>query len=153
MRTRKTVIEEKETERYEEEYFVRLQRKRKSEGGRGVSDSVKELTDFGDIHALTDASFKPKVLDSATFYSFISFSAFLPYHTLILFIWEFLVHFCRTKRRNGGLPCLPRDLKGKGRKVGITEVLFDFLPVSFTLANSIKYLLLANYFNHLKHFR
>ena len=46
--------EEKEMERYEEEHFVRLQRKKKKETGRGVNDAIRELTDFGDIHTLTE---------------------------------------------------------------------------------------------------
>ena len=51
---KREVQEEKEMERYEEEHFVRLQRKKKKETGRGVNDAIRELTDFGDIHTLTE---------------------------------------------------------------------------------------------------
>ena len=44
-------------EQYEEEHFVRLQRKKKKETGCGVNDAIKELTDFGDIHTLTEDNF------------------------------------------------------------------------------------------------
>lgn len=54
MRRRREVQEEKEMERYEEEHFVRLQQKKKKETGRGVNDAIKDLTDFGDIHTLTE---------------------------------------------------------------------------------------------------
>ena len=54
LRRRREVEEENERERFEEEHFVRLQNKRRKEAGRGVGDTVKELTDFGDIEALIE---------------------------------------------------------------------------------------------------
>ena len=40
--------------RYEEEHFVRLQRKRRREDGRGVADDMKQLLNFSDVRALMD---------------------------------------------------------------------------------------------------
>ena len=40
--------------RYEEEHFVRLQRKRRREDDRGVADDMKQLLNFSDVRALTD---------------------------------------------------------------------------------------------------
>lgn len=63
--------EEREKERFEEEHFVRLQSKRKKEAGRGVRDTVNEITDFGDIQALTEdgGSFMDKVSLSLSQYN------------------------------------------------------------------------------------